>query len=127
MTEIDMPLTNAQREHVARRLQNERARVDDARNQSVRDHARENAQDRAGDRTEMPFRPADLGTATKPEKLDAAIAPRPSCELAEIDAALDRRYRTRERLGGWEDRGRGIPVARRELMPRARACAVAGS
>jgi len=85
-----MPLTNSQRQHVERRLQEERARALRALNATVAERSEEDEQDRAGDLSSWPLHQADLGTDTMQAELDASNATRVSRELAEIDAALER-------------------------------------
>jgi len=120
-----MPLTATQREHLAARLQEERTRALDALQRVHDEQARGSERDRAGDLTEMPFHMADLGTDTMDAELDASNETRMSRELAEIDAALDRLYRTPDRYGICEDTGAEIPLARLEMIPWARTCAAA--
>ena len=79
-------------------------------------------QERAGDLTSMPFHLADRGTDTMDEELDTSNATRISRELAEIDAALERLYRTPEQFGRCENTGRDIPFERLDLIPWARTC-----
>lgn len=117
-----MPLSKAKREHLEHRLLDERARALRALGRSVSEHASEDEQDRAGDLTSVPFHPADLGTDTMQEELDASNATRVSSELAEIDAALDRLYRAPDKFGLCEDTGREIPFERLEIIPWARTC-----
>lgn len=117
-----MPLTAAQRDHLERRLREERARVQRALGYFARDESAEDEQDRTGDLSKMPFHPADLGTGTNEQEVDAVNATRLSGELAEIDAALERLYRTPERFGKCEDREGDIPFERLDLVPWARTC-----
>jgi RNA polymerase-binding transcription factor DksA len=117
-----MPLTQKQRRHLARRLQEERARALRTLNASIGDHADADEQDRAGDLSAMPSHPADLGTDTMQAELDASNATRVSRELAEIDAAIERLHVTPEKYGVCEDTGEDIPYARLELIPWARTC-----
>jgi DnaK suppressor protein len=117
-----MPLSKAKREHLEHRLLDERGRALRALGRSVTEHASEDEQERAGDLTSVPFHPADLGTDTMQEELDASNATRVSSELAEIDAALDRLYRTPHKFGLCEDTGREIPFERLEIIPWARTC-----
>ena len=121
-----MALTEEQRRHLEQRLQEERASAQRGLDRSLADHTGEDAQDRAGDLSAMPFHPADLGTDAMQEELDASNEARTSRELAEIDAALERLYRTPERFGICEDTGGDIPYARLEIIPWARTCAQAG-
>lgn len=122
-----MPLSTAQRKHLERRLQEERARALRLLGRSVDEHERADDQDRSGDLTKVPFHPADLGTDTMQDELEASNASRISAEVAEIDAALERLYRTPERFGVCEDTGRDIPFARLDVIPWARTCDQAGA
>jgi len=117
-----MPLTSAQRERLEQRLKEERAEVVRALGRSAREHSRASEQDQSGDLSTMPFHPADIGTDTMDEELDASNATRMSRELAEIDAALERLYRTPEKFGVCEDTGGDIPFERLLVIPWARTC-----
>ena len=117
-----MPLTETQRRHLARRLQEERTRALRTLNRSVDERADGDEQDRSGDLSAMPLHPADLGTDTMQAELDASNATRVSRELAEIDAAIERLHSTPEKYGVCEDTGEDIPYARLELIPWARTC-----
>ena len=105
-----MQLTTTQREHLERRLQEERSRVLRDLNRAVGDLSEGDEQDRSGDLTKVPFHPADRGSDTM------------ETELADIDAALERLYRTPERFGICEDTGQPIPFERLEVIPWARTC-----
>ena len=122
-----MALTAAQRTHLEQRLQEERALALRTLNQSVDDHSDDSEQGRAGDLTSMPFHVADRGTDTMQTELDAANATRVSRELAEIDSALERLYRSPEKFGICEDTGREIPYERLGVVPWARTCGQAGA
>lgn len=117
-----MSLSKARRQHLERRLLDERARALRILGGSVTENAREDEQDRTGDLTSMPLHPADLGTDTMQQELDASNSTRISRELAEIDAALERLYQTPKKFGICEDTGREIPFARLEMIPWARTC-----
>ena len=117
-----MPLTKAQLRHLEQLLQEERARALRTLNRSVADNAADDEQDQSGDLSVVPFHPADLGTDTMQAELDASNETRISRELAEIDAALERLYRTPGRFGICEDTGRDIPFERLDLIPWARTC-----
>lgn len=114
-----MPLTNAQREDIGRRLREERERV-------VRALARYSAdlddtqQDASGDLSKMPFHPADEGTDTFDRELDAQESSRLTETLHEIDAALERFYHTPEQFGIDERTREDIPFARLDVIPWAR-------
>jgi RNA polymerase-binding transcription factor DksA len=122
-----MALSQKQRDHLERRLKEERARALRMLNRSVAYSSDESEQDRAGDLTAVPLHMADRGTDTMREEIDAANATRVSHELAEIDAALDRLYRTPERFGVCESSGKDIPFERLDIIPWARTCDQAGA
>jgi DnaK suppressor protein len=116
-----MPLSAAQRQHLERRLLEERRRVlTDLGNYSEQTNATE--QERSGDLTVVPLHAADLGTDANREELDAANAARESTELEEIDAALERLYHSPERFGICEGSGEEIPFERLDIIPWARTC-----
>ena len=122
--EIDV-LTSEQREELEKRLQEERARATRALNRGLADRSGESEQDRSGNLSSVPFHPADLGTDTMDDELEASNATRVSNELAEIDAALERLYRNPEQFGICESTGREIPFERLQVIPWARTCDVA--
>jgi RNA polymerase-binding transcription factor DksA len=122
-----VPLSEAQRRHLEQLLKEERARAMRALNRSLTENSEDDEQDRSGDLTLMPFHPADLGTDTMQAELDAANDARISRELAEIDAALERLYRSPEKFGICEDTGAEIPYARLEIIPWARTCGDSGA
>jgi DnaK suppressor protein len=117
-----MALSDAQRRHLTKRLQEERARALRTLNRSIAEQSDEDEQDRTGDLSLMPLHPADLGTDTMQAELDASNATRVSRELAEIDAALERLIQAPEKFGICENTGAEIPYARLELIPWARTC-----
>ena len=117
-----MSFSSEQLAHLERRLRQERARTSRLLERVVADHSSASQQEEAGDLSLMPTHPADLGTDTMDEELDASNATRASRELAEIDAALERLYKTPERFGVCEDTGREIPFERLDLIPWARKC-----
>lgn len=117
-----MPLSQSKLRHFERRLLDERERALRALDRSVTEHANEDDQDRAGDLTSMPLHMADLGTDTMSAELAASNATRVSRELAEIDAALERLYKTPDKFGICADTGRAIPIERLEIIPWARTC-----
>lgn len=115
-----MSLTNAQRQELEQRLQEERDRALRALNRSVDENSDESESDRAGDLSTIPFHQADRGTDTMQEELEASNSTRVSRELADIDDALDRLYREPEHFGLSEKTGRPIPFERLKLIPWAR-------
>ena len=116
-----MPLTNEQRRYLEKRLQDERERALQLVNRIVADRSGESEQDASGDLTLMPFHPADLGTDEIDEAVDESNATRASQELAEIDAALERLYKSPTKFGVCDD-GREIPFERLDIIPWARTC-----
>jgi DnaK suppressor protein len=122
-----MALTDDQRRHFEARLKEERARLQRDLDRSLTVQEQDDEQDRAGDLTKYPFHLADLGTDTMDAELQGSNQTRMSAELAEIDAALDRLYRTPERYGVCEDTGKPIPYERLDLIPWARTCRQAGA
>jgi RNA polymerase-binding transcription factor DksA len=121
-----MPLTEAQRRHLEQRLREERARAGDALERTLANWSLADGRGRAGDLTSVPFHPADRGTDTIDDELEAASATRLSRELAEIDAALARLYEAPERFGRCVGTDREIPFERLEVIPWARTCTQAG-
>jgi DnaK suppressor protein len=117
-----MQLTNAQREHLERRLRDERERLLRDLNRGLAELSDGDEQNRAGDLTKVPFHFADRGTDSINTEVAASNATRESRELAAIDAALERLYRTPERFGVCEDTGAPIPFARLTVIPWARTC-----
>jgi RNA polymerase-binding transcription factor DksA len=120
-----MHLTNTQRDHIERRLLEERERIVRALRVQLADLSDGDEQDRSGDLTKVPFHLADRGTESIDTEVAVSNASRESRELAEIDAALERLYRTPERFGICEDTGEAIPFARLDLVPWARTCSEA--
>lgn len=118
-----MTLTQAQRSHLMRRLQDERARALAALNRSVAESSAETEEERSGDVSSMPTHQADLGTDTMQQELDASNETRMSRELADIGDALERLVQTPEKFGVCEDTGVEIPFERLDIIPWARTCA----
>jgi DnaK suppressor protein len=120
-----MALTEAQRRHLERRLQEERARALDILGRTLTEWSAADEQGRAGDLTSMPFHLADRGTDTTEDELAATNATRVSRELAEIDAAFSRLYESPDRFGRCAASDREIPFERLDVIPWARTCAQA--
>jgi RNA polymerase-binding transcription factor DksA len=116
-----MSLTNEQRSHLENRLRDERARALQLLNRIVADRSSSSEQEGSGDLTLMPLHPADIGTDTMDEELDESNATRVSRELTEIDAALERLYKSPANFGLCDD-GREIPFERLDIIPWARTC-----
>ena len=122
-----MALSDIQREHLQRRLKEERIRVTRILDRLVADQSSESEQDRAGDLTKAPFHLADLGSDAMEAELAASNATRLSAELVDIDTALVRFIREPERFGLCEYTGREIPFERLDAIPWARTCDEAGA
>ena len=112
-------LTDSQRAHLERRLQEERERA-----QSIVRRYEQNSESGAdtadGDLSNYPFHVADQGTDSYDQEMSAQLAQRASRELEEIDAALQRLYEHPERFGISETTGQPIPFERLDLIPWAR-------
>ena len=114
-----MALTKQQRNHLEKRLREERERALKLLNGIVADRSSASEQDAAGDLTHMPLHLADLGTDTMNGELDQSNAARVSLELAEIDDALERLYKSPQKFGVSDD-GRDIAFERLDIIPWAR-------
>jgi RNA polymerase-binding transcription factor DksA len=117
-----VPLTIDQRKYLEQRLRDERVRALELVERVVSDRSNLDQQSASGDLSLVPFHPADLGTDTMDEELDASNATRASRELTEIDAALERLYKHPAQYGLCEDTGREIPFERLDIVPWARTC-----
>jgi DnaK suppressor protein len=116
-----MPLTDQQRQHLERRLHEERDQITRILDRIQNDQST-GGRDRDGDLSDLPTHLADEGTDTFDAELDASNAARASEELREIDAALERLYRDPERFGICEETGELISFERLDLIPWARTC-----
>ena len=117
-----MPLTTQQRSHLERRLKEERALALELIHRNTDELAGGADQDQSGSTSRVPFHPADLGTDTIDEEIQASNTTRVSNELAEIDAALEKLYSAPESFGRCEDTGRDIPFERLDIIPWAKTC-----
>jgi RNA polymerase-binding transcription factor DksA len=115
-----MALSAAQLKHFEERLLEERTALQRELLRYTNAEAADDEQDQSGDLTKVPFHPADLGTDTINQEIDASNATRESAELAEIDAALERLYETPEKYGIDENTGKPISPERLEVIPWAR-------
>jgi DnaK suppressor protein len=116
-------MTEAQRQHLERRLREERERVVRSLQRYESAH-RDSEQEQDGDLTVLPLHPADEGTDTMQEELEASLAARETQTLADIDDALERLYRHPEQFGRDERTGREIPFERLDVIPWARTADV---
>ncbi|MDB4886082.1 MAG: hypothetical protein JWN79_1520 [Gemmatimonadetes bacterium] len=118
-----MALTASQRAEIERRLHEERASAVKLLGRESKDMVDASDPDRSGGLSRAPTHMADLGTDTMDAELDASNAGRITGELAEIDAALERLYRSPETFGVCERTGEDIPMERLKVIPWARTCA----
>jgi len=118
-----MALSATQLKHFEKRLIEERKALQRELQRYTGAEAADDEQEQTGDLSKVPFHPADLGTDTINQGLDASNATRESAELAEIDAALQRLYETPEKFGIDENTGKPISLERLEVIPWARTAA----
>lgn len=111
-------MTDEQRAHLERRLQEERERVLTALRRFQRDAEVED-QEEDGDLSAYPQHPADLGTDAQEQEVAFANAARQTELLQAIDAALERLYRAPETFGRHLETGAEIPFERLDLVPWA--------
>jgi DnaK suppressor protein len=119
-------LTDQQRRHLERRLQEERERARAILRQYDLSDEQGGGDAGDGDLSRYPFHPADQGTDSFDQEMGAQLAQRASRDLEEIDAALQRLYEHPERFGLSETTGRPIPFERLDLIPWARTGAETG-
>ena len=112
-------MTEGQRQHLERRLLEERERVTRSLRRYEQD-AGVSEQDQDGDLSRMPLHLADEGTDTMQQELDASLAARDTGTLREIDDALRRLYQDPDRFGRDERTGQEIPFDRLDIIPWAR-------
>lgn len=116
-------LSQDQRDHLGRRLQEERTRLLSQLHAFEEPGDEETNQEQSGDLSKFPTHPADLGTDANAEDVEMVIGSRMSQELAEIDAALDRLATSPETFGTDEETGEAIPFERLDIIPYARVAA----
>ncbi len=115
-----MALSAAQLKHFEERLLEERTALQRELLRYTGAEAADDEQEQTGDLSKVPFHPADLGTDTINQEIDASNATRESVELAEIEAALQRLYDTPEKFGVDENTKKPISLDRLEIIPWAR-------
>jgi RNA polymerase-binding transcription factor DksA len=114
-----MSLSDHQRDHLAKRLREERERVLRALSNYDRELG-STEQEASGDLSKYPLHPADEGTEMFDRELDAQEASRLSRELDDIDDALERLYQSPDQYGRDERSGDEIPFERLDVIPWAR-------
>ncbi len=115
-----MALSAAQLKHFEKRLLEERAALQQELQRYTGAEAADDEQEQSGDLSKVPFHPADLGTDTIDQEIEASNATRESVELAEVNAALQRLYETPEKFGMDENTHTPISLERLEIIPWAR-------
>lgn len=113
-------MNDAQRKRLEERLLAERSRIRGVLDRINRTARSADERDQSGDISIMPTHAADLGTDEQQRELDTSVNQNEADTLAEIDAALERLYKTPERYGIDERTGTPIPMARLEVIPWAR-------
>ena len=113
-------MNDAERSRLEKRLLEERARITGVLDRMNATARSDEARDQDGDLSVLPTHPADLGTDEQQRELESSVNQNEADTLAEIDAALERLYKSPERYGIDERTGKPIPMARLELVPWAR-------
>jgi RNA polymerase-binding transcription factor DksA len=113
-------MNESDRKRFEKRLLDERARITsvlDRMNSSARS---DEERDQSGDLSSMPTHAADLGSDEQQRELDSSVNQNEADTLSEINAALERLYKTPERYGVDERTGKPIPHERLDIVPWAR-------
>lgn len=115
-------LSSQQREHVERRLQEERESALEALRRF--DEQRSVALDeQAGEMSMYRFHMADIGTESMEREKRFLLASKEGERLYRIDEALRRLYRNPETFGQCSRCGKQISMERLEVLPTATECA----
>jgi RNA polymerase-binding transcription factor DksA len=114
-----MPLSDEDRAELERRLLAERSRVLLALDE-LGQRFGASVREAAGDLSDFPLHPADLGTDAFAREQDAGEETRLAHALSRIDEALERLYHHPAGFGRDERDGTEIPFARLLLVPWAR-------
>lgn len=107
-------------EQARQRLDDERRRLDELRQQAVATLADERESD-AGELSSLDQHPADMGTEVHDREVNESVLQGFDTQIAEIDAALDRV--DDGTYGRCEECREPIPDDRLEVVPAARFCA----
>ena len=113
-------MNDADRKRFEKRLLDERARITGVLDRMNTTARSEEERDQAGDLSLMPTHQADLGSDEQQRELETSVNQNEADTLAEINAALERLYKTPERYGIDERTGKPIPLARLDVVPWAR-------
>jgi len=113
-------MNDVDRKRFEKRLLDERARITGVLDRMNTTARTDEERDQAGDLSLMPTHQADLGSDEQQRELDTSVNQNEADTLAEVNAALERLYKTPERYGIDERTGKPIPLARLEVVPWAR-------
>src|SRR3954462_14107918 len=113
-------MNDADRKRFEKRLLDERARITGVLDRMNTTARTDEERDQAGDLSLMPTHQADLGSDEQQRELDTSVNQNEADTLAEINAALERLYKTPEQYGIDERTRKPIPLARLEVVPWAR-------
>jgi DnaK suppressor protein len=113
-------MNDVDRKRFEKRLLDERARITGVLDRMNTTARSDEERDQAGDLSLMPTHQADLGSDEQQRELDTSVNQNEADTLAEVNAALERLYKTPERYGIDERTGKPIPLARLEVVPWAR-------
>lgn len=113
-------MNDVQRKRLEERLIEERSRITGVLDQMNQTARSADDRDRSGDISAMPTHAADLGSDEQQRELETSVTRNEADTLSEINAALERLYKTPERYGVDERTGKPIPLARLEVIPWAR-------
>jgi DnaK suppressor protein len=113
-------MNDTDRKRFEKRLLDERARITGVLDRMNTTARTEDQQDQDGDLSLMPTHPADLGSDEQQRELETSVNQNEADTLAEINAALERLYKTPNQFGVDQRTGKPIPLARLEVVPWAR-------
>jgi RNA polymerase-binding transcription factor DksA len=114
-------MTTEQRQHLERRLHEERERTLESLTRAGRElGVSEREQD--SDLSAYPLHPADKGSDNHDREVAFSLAGRETEILHEIDAALERLYKHPAEFGRCSNCEGEIPFARLDLVPWAHEC-----
>ena len=113
-------MNEADRKRFEKRLLDERARITTVLDRMNATARSDDQQDQDGDLSLMPTHQADLGSDEQQRELETSVNQNEADTLAEINAALERLYKTPEQYGIDQRTGKPIPFARLDVVPWAR-------
>jgi DnaK suppressor protein len=113
-------MNDTDRKRFEKRLLDERARITTVLDRMNTTARSDDQQDQDGDLSLMPTHQADLGSDEQQRELETSVNQNEADTLAEINAALERLYKTPEQYGIDQRTGKPIPFARLDVVPWAR-------